>query len=106
MLVSCTGSSNNKTVKANIGTAAWYAQTFASSFQSLCVEKKACVLANGDILANALATPGHGTATGANLLLQPSGGIASAQDLTIVGSIANAGEFLRLEAWGLRINGF
>ena len=106
ILVSCTGSSNNKTVKANIGTAAWYSQTFASSFQSLCVEKKACVLANGDILANALATPGHGTSTGANLLLQPSGGIASAQDLTIVGSIANAGEFLRLEAWGLRINGF
>ena len=32
------------------------------------------------------------------------GGIAAAQNLTIVGSIANAAEFLRLEAWGLKIN--
>ena len=105
VLVSCTGSSNNKTVKVNLGSAAWYSQTIASSFQSLCVEKKGCVLANGDILTNALAAPGHGTATGANQTLSPSGGIAAAQDLTIIGSLANAGEFLRLEAWSLKING-
>jgi hypothetical protein len=105
LLVSCTGSANNKTVKANLGSAAWYSQTIASSIQSLCVEKKACVLSSGDVLTNALAAPGHGTATGANLILSPSGGISAAQDLTIVGSIANAGEFLRLEAWSLKING-
>ncbi len=105
LLVSCTGSANNKTVKANLGSAAWYSQTIASSIQSLCVEKKACVLSSTDVLTNALAVPGHGTATGANLILQPSGGVAAAQDLTIVGSIANAGEFLRLEAWSLKING-
>jgi hypothetical protein len=105
ILVSCTGSANNKTVKANLGSAAWYSQTIASSIQSLCVEKKACVLSSTDVLANALAAPGHGTATGANLILQPSGGIGASQDLTIVGSIANAGEFLRLEAWSLKING-
>jgi len=29
----------------------------------------------------------------------------SGQNLTIVGSIANAAEFLRLEAWSLKING-
>lgn len=105
LLVSCTGSANNKTVKANLGSAAWYSQTIASSFQSLCVEKKACVLSSTDVLANALAAPGHGTATGANLILQPSGGVAAAQDFTIVGSISNAAEFLRLEAWSLKING-
>ena len=105
LLVSCTGSANNKTVKANLGSAAWYSQTIASSVQSLCVEKKACVLSSTDVLTNALAAPGHGTATGANLILQPSGGVAAAQDLTIVGSIANAAEFLRLEAWSLKING-
>ena len=105
LLVSCTGSANNKTVKANLGSAAWYSQTIASSIQSLCVEKKACVLSSTDVLTNALAAPGHGTATGANLILQPSGGIGASQDLTIVGSIANAGEFLRLEAWSLKING-
>ena len=105
LLVSCTGSTNNKTVKANLGSAAWYSQTIASSIQSLCVEKKACVLSSTDVLANALAAPGHGTATGSNLLLQPSGGIGASQDLTIVGSIANAAEFLRLEAWSLKING-
>lgn len=105
VLIGCTGSSNNKTVKANLGSAAWYSQTFASSFQSLCVEKKACVISSTDIIANALAAPGHGTATGANVTMTPSGGIGAAQDLTIVGSIANAGEFLRLEAWSLKING-
>ena len=105
LLVSCTGSANNKTVKANLGSAAWYSQTIASSIESLCVEKKACVLSSGDVLTNALAAPGHGTSTGANLILSPSGGISAAQNLTIVGSIANAGEFLRLEAWSLKING-
>jgi len=105
MLFSCTGSANNKTVKVNLGSAAWYSQTFASSFQSLCVEKKACVISSTDIIANALAAPGHGTATGANVTMTPSGGIAAAQDLTIVGSIANAGEFLTLNVWSLRING-
>lgn len=105
LLVSCTGSANNKTVKANLGSAAWYSQTVAASIQSLCVEKKACVLSSTDVLTNALAVPGHGTATGANLILQPSGGVAAAQNLTIVGSIANAAEFLRLEAWSLKING-
>jgi len=105
LLVSCTGSANNKTVKANLGSAAWYAQTIASSIESLCVEKKACVLSSGDVLTNALAAPGHGTSTGANQILSPSGGISAAQNLTIVGSIANAGEFLRLEAWSLKING-
>jgi hypothetical protein len=105
MLFSCTGSSNNKTVKANLGSAAWYSQTFASSFQSLCVEKKACVISSTDIISNALAAPGHGTATGANVTMTPSGGVGAAQDFTIVGSIANAGEFLTLNAWSLKING-
>jgi len=106
MLFSCTGSSNNKTFKANLGSAAWYSQTIASNFQSLCVEKKACVLSATDIISNALAAPGHGTATGANVTMTPSGGVGAAQDLTIVGSLANAGEFLRLEAWGVKINGY
>jgi hypothetical protein len=105
LLFSCTGSANNKTVKANLGSAAWYSQTFASSFQSLCVEKKACVLSSTDIISNALAAPGHGTATGANVTMTPSGGIGAAQDLTIVGSLANAGEFLTLNVWSLKING-
>ena len=105
LLVSCTGSANNKTVKANLGSAAWYSQTIASSIQSLCVEKKACVLSSTDVLTNALAAPGHGTSTGANQILSPSGGVAAAQNLTIIGSIANAGEFLRLESWSLKING-
>jgi hypothetical protein len=105
MLFSCTGSANNKTVKANLGSAAWYSQTFASSFQSLCVEKKACVLSSTDIIANALAAPGHGTATGANVTMTPSGGIGAAQNLTIVGNLANAGEFLTLNVWSLKING-
>jgi hypothetical protein len=105
LLFSCTGSSNNKTVKVNLGLAAWYSQTFASSFQSLCVEKKACVLSSTDIISNALAAPGHGTATGANVTMTPSGGIGAAQDLTIVGSLANAGEFLTLNVWSLKING-
>jgi hypothetical protein len=105
LLFSCTGSSNNKTVKVNLGSAAWYSQTFASSFQSLCVEKKACVLSSTDIISNALAAPGHGTATGANVTMTPSGGIGAAQDLTIVGSLANAGEFLTLNVWSLKING-
>ena len=106
MLFSCTGSSNNKTFKANLGSAAWYSQTVAASIQSLCVEKKACVLSATDIISNALAAPGHGTATGANVTMTPSGGVGAEQNLTIVGSLANAGEFLRLEAWGLKINGY
>jgi len=106
ILVECTGSSNNKTVKANLGSAAWYSQTFASSFQSLCVEKKACVISPTDIISNALAAPGHGTATGAIVTMTPSGGVGAAQDLTIVGSLANAGEFMTLRAWGLTINGY
>jgi hypothetical protein len=105
MLFSCTGSSNNKTVKANLGSAAWYSQTVASSFQSLCVEKKACVLSSTDIISNALAAPGHGAATGANVTMTPSGGIGAAQNFTIVGSLANAGEFLTLNVWSLKING-
>jgi hypothetical protein len=37
--------------------------------------------------------------------MTPSGGIGAAQDLTIVGSLANAGEFLTLNVWSLKING-
>ena len=51
-------------------------------------------------------TPATGTATGANVTMTPSGGVGAEQNLTIVGSLANAGEFLRLEAWGLKINGY
>ena len=105
LLVSCTASANNKTVKANLGTAAWYSQTFASSLASLSVDKNAIAVSSADLLSSALAAPGHGTASGTIGTLSPSGGIAAAQNLTIVGSIANAGEFLRLEAWSLKING-
>ena len=104
-LFGCSGTTNNKTMKANIGSAAWYSQTIASSFQSLCVEKKACVFSSADIISNALAAPGHGTASGANVTMSPSGGISAAQDFTIVGSISTADEFITLVAWTLKING-
>ena len=104
-LFGCSGTTNAKTMKANIGTAAWYSQSIASSFQSLCVEKKACVFSSADIISNALAAPGHGTASGANVTMTPSNGISAAQDFTIVGSISTADEFITLVAWTLKING-
>ena len=104
-LFGCSGTTNAKTMKANIGTAAWYSQSIASSFQSLCVEKKACVFSSADIISNALAAPGHGTASGANVTMSPAGGISAAQDFTIFGSISTADEFITLVAWTLKING-
>ena len=106
ILIGCTGSTNNKTVKANYGSGAWYSQTFAGSNQSLCVEKKACVPSAGNILSNALAAPGHGLSSGAIVSFSPSGGFASAQTFQILGSLATADEFMTLEAWKLRLNGF
>jgi hypothetical protein len=106
LLFGMTGSTNNKTVKANYGTGAWYSQTFAGSNQSLCVEKKACAPSAGNILSNALAAPGHGLAAGAPVTFSPSGGFTVAQTFQIVGSLATAGEFMTLEAWKLRLNGF
>ena len=104
-LVSCTGSTNNKTVKANWGSGAWYSQTFAGNNQSLCVEKKACILSSGDFLSNALATPGHGLSTGAVVQFTPSGGITAAQTFEVIGSLSTADEFIEIDAWSLRING-
>ena len=105
-LISCTGSSNNKTVKANWGSGAWYSQTFAGSNQSICIEKKACILASGDFLSNALAAPGHGLASGAVVQFTPSPAITAAQTFEILGSLATANEFIKLDAWSLRINGY
>lgn len=104
-LFSCTGSGNNKTAKVNFGTAAWYAQTVAGSIQSICVQKTACANAVDTLLSNALAAPGHGTSTGANLTMTPSGGFASSQVLQFVGSLSTANEFITLESWKLKING-
>lgn len=106
ILIGCTGSTNNKTLKANYGSGAWYSQTFAGSNQSLCVEKKACVPSAGTILSNALAAPGHGLSSGAIVTFSPSGGFTVAQTFQILGSLATAGEFMTLEAWKLRLNGF
>jgi hypothetical protein len=105
ILVGCTASTNNKTVKANLGSGAWYSQTFAGNNASLCVEKKACALQGDTILSNALAAPGHGVASGAPVTFSPSGGFKSDQTFAIVGSLATANEVMTLEAWQLRING-
>ena len=105
ILIGCTGSTNNKTVKANVGTGAWYAQTFAANHESLCVEKKACAIAGDTILSNALAAPGHGLSNGAIVTFSPSGGFAAAQTFQILGSLSTADEVMTLEAYQLRING-
>ena len=105
ILVGCTGSSNNKTVKANLGSGAWYSQTFAGSNQSVCVEKKACALAGGEILSSALAAPGHGLSAGAVVKFSPSGGFGTAQTFQILGSLSTADEVMTLEAWQLKGNG-
>lgn len=105
ILIGCTASSNNKTVKANIGSGAWYSQTFAGNNASLCVEKKACALEGDTILSNALAAPGHGLSTGAVVSFSPSGGFAATQVFGIVGSLSTADESMTLEVWHLRING-
>jgi hypothetical protein len=105
LLFGMTGSTNNKTVKANYGSAAWYSQTVAANIQSVCVEKKACVVDSTTIISNALAAPGHGTSTGANVSMTPSGGIAAVQTLQIVGTISTANEFIDLVSWKLKMNG-
>jgi hypothetical protein len=105
ILVGCTGSTNDKTVKAILGGESWYDQTFAANHQSLCVEKKACALPGGEILSNALASPGHGLSNGAVLTFSPTGGFAVNQTFEIVVSIEVADEFITLEAWQLRVNG-
>jgi hypothetical protein len=105
ILVGCTGSTNDKTVKAVLGGEEWYDQTFAANHQSLCVEKKACALEGGVIMSNALAAPGHGLSNGAVHTLEPTGGFEADQVFEIVVSIAEADEFVALEAWQLRING-
>ena len=105
LLFGMTGSTNNKTVKANYGSAAWYSQTVAGNIQSVCVEKKACVVDSTTIISNALAAPGHGINTGANVSMTPSGGIAAVQTLQIVGTIATANEFIDLVAWKFKMNG-
>lgn len=105
ILVGCTASTNNKTVKANLGSGAWYSQTFAGNNASACVEKKACALQGDTILSNALAAPGHGLSTGAIVSFSPSGGFASDQTFAILGSLSTANEVMTLEAWQLRING-
>jgi hypothetical protein len=105
LLFGMTGSTNSKTVKTNYGSAAWYSQTVAGNIQSVCVEKKACVVDSTTIISNALAAPGHGTSTGANVSMTPSGGIAAVQTLQIVGTIATADEFIDLVAWKFKMNG-
>lgn len=105
ILINCTASTNNKTVKANLGTGAWYSQTFAGNNGSLCVEKKACAIQGDTILSNALAAPGHGLSSGAIVSFSPSGGFASNQTLQILGSLSTADEVMTLEAWQLKVNG-
>jgi hypothetical protein len=98
-----TGSGNNKIFKVNIGDAGWYSQTVASSNQSLSIDKQAWANSATTLVSNALAAPGHGTSTGANVTMTPTGGFGIAQTFAITGQIATANEFITLEAWNLKI---
>jgi hypothetical protein len=98
-----TGSANNKTLKAKIGDAEWYSQAVAGSFVSLSVDKQAWANTATTLVSNALAAPGHGTSTSANVTMTPTGGFGIAQTFAITGQIATANEFITLEAWNLKI---
>jgi len=102
-LFGMTASANNKIFKINIGDAGWYSQTVAASNASLSVDKQAWANSATTLVSNALAAPGHGTSTSANVTMTPTGGFGIAQTFAITGQIANANEFITLEAWNLEI---
>jgi hypothetical protein len=102
-LFAMTGSANNKIFKVNIGDAGWYSQTVAASNVSLSVDKQAWANSATTLVSNALAAPGHGASTGANVTMTPTGGFGIAQTFAITGQIATANEFITLEAWNLKI---
>jgi len=102
-LFAMTGSANNKILKVNIGNAGWYSQTVAASNESLSVDKQAWANSATTLVSNALAAPGHGASTGANVTMTPTGGFGIAQTFAITGQIATANEFITLEAWNLKI---
>jgi len=98
-----TGSGNSKIFKVKIGDAEWYSQTVAASNQSLSVDKQAWANSATTLVSNALAAPGHGASTGANVTMTPTGGFGIAQTFAITGQIVTANEFITLEAWNLKI---
>jgi hypothetical protein len=102
-LFSMTGSANNKTLKVNIGDAGWYSQAVAGSNVSVSLDKQAWANTATTLVSNALAAPGHGASTGANVTMTPTGGFGIAQTFAITGQIATANEFITLEAWNLKI---
>jgi hypothetical protein len=102
-LFAMTASANNKIFKINIGDAGWYSQTVAASNASLSVDKQAWANTATTLVSNALAAPGHGASTGANVTMTPTGGFGIAQTFAITGQIATADEFITLEAWNLKI---
>jgi hypothetical protein len=102
-LFAMTGSANNKIIKVNIGDAGWYSQTVAASNVSLTVDKEAWANSATTLVSNALATPGHGLSTNANVTMTPTGGFGIAQTFAITGQIATANEFITLDAWNLKI---
>jgi hypothetical protein len=102
-LFAMTGSANNKTLKVNIGDAGWYSQAVAGSNVSVSLDKQAWANTATTLVSNALAAPGHGASTGANVTMTPTGGFGIAQTFAITGQIATANEFITLEAWNLKI---
>jgi hypothetical protein len=100
-LFGMTGSTNNKVLKATLGGQTWYNQTVAASNQSMCVEKKACARASNTVISNAVAAPGHGPATGANVSLSVT--FATTNTFAITAAPATANEFVEITAWKLRI---
>jgi len=104
-LFAMTGSANNKIFKVNVGDAGWYSQTVAASNVSLSVDKQAWANTATTLVSNALAAPGHGASTGANVTMTPTGGFGIAQTFAITGQIATANEFITLEAWSFEITG-
>lgn len=104
-LFSMTASGNSKIFKVNVGDAGWYSQTVASSNASLSIDKQAWANTATTLVSNALAAPGHGTSTGANVTMTPTGGFGIAQTFAITGQIATANEFITLEAWNFKVSG-
>jgi hypothetical protein len=102
-LFAMTGSANNKTLKVNIGDAGWYSQAVAGSNVSVSLDKQAWANTATTLVSNALAAPGHGASTGANVTMTPTGGFGIAQTFAITGQIATANEFITLEAWSFKI---
>jgi len=104
-LFAMTGSVNNKIFKVNVGDAGWYSQTVAASNVSLSVDKQAWANTATTLVSNALAAPGHGASTGANVTMTPTGGFGIAQTFAITGQIATANEFITLESWSFKVTG-